>query len=263
MLSGQQIERFIADGYVRLDRVFPREIADQGREILWRDIGCNQFDSKSWKAPVVWLGGYHDAPFANAANTPELLSAYDQLVGSDRWVPMRGLGTFPVRFPTDTDTGDTGWHVDASFAGPDSTADDFLSWRVNVNSKGRALLALFLFSDIGELDAPTRIRVGSHVMVARLLEPLGEDGIALRSLDLASTAACKEVVATGEAGTVYLCHPFLVHAAQINRGHAPRFMAQPPLFPKKELDVRRKSPRPVYPVELAIRRALERSGEEV
>ena len=29
---------------------------------------------------------------------------------------------------------------------------DFLSWRANIDSKGRALLMLFLFSDIGEDD---------------------------------------------------------------------------------------------------------------
>jgi hypothetical protein len=34
-----------------------------------------------------------------------------------------------------------------------------------------------------------------------------------------------------DTGTVYLCHPFLVHAAQIHRGSQPRFMAQPPLLP--------------------------------
>jgi hypothetical protein len=38
-----------------------------------------------------------------------------------------------------------------------------------------------------------------------------------------------EVLATVDAGTVYLCHPFLVHAAQRHQGTAPRFMAQPPL----------------------------------
>jgi hypothetical protein len=37
--------------------------------------------------------------------------------------------------------------------------------------------------------------------------------------------------ATGRAGDVYLCHPFLVHAAQPHRGTRPRFMAQPPLMP--------------------------------
>lgn len=256
MLSSQQIEQFITDGYVRLDRAFPKELAEQGQEILWRDLGCSPLDSGTWTRPVVWLGGYHDVPFVRAANTGALHSAYDQLIGPDRWVPMRGLGTFPVRFPTHSDTRDTGWHLDASFAGPNSAPEDFLSWRVNINSKGRALLALFLFSDVGDLDAPTRIRVGSHKVVARLLEPAGEAGVALRSLDLTPTASCEEIVATGEAGTVYLCHPFLVHAAQINRGRSPRFMAQPPLFPRKEFDVRQQAAGPGYPVEDAIQRAL-------
>lgn len=260
MLSSQEIEQFISDGYIRLDRAFPRELADQGREILWRDMRCSQSDSRTWDRPVVLLGGYHDDPFKKAANTPELVSAYDQLVGPECWVPMRGIGTFPVRFPTDADTGDTGWHVDASFPGPGSLADDFLSWHVNLNSRGRALLVLFLFSDVGPRDAPTRIRVGSHMMVARSLEPLGEEGIAVQSLDVASTARCEEVVATGEAGTVYLCHPFLVHAAQINRGQTPRFMAQPALIPNKAFNVKGESPVSACPVELAIRRALEHSG---
>ena len=44
----------------------------------------------------------------------------------------------------------------------DEDAPDFLSWRANIYSKGRALLMLFLFSDVGERDAPTLIRVGSH-----------------------------------------------------------------------------------------------------
>lgn len=218
MLTDQQVEQFLADGYVRLDHTFPREFADQGREILWRDTGCRPEDSNTWNRPVVWLGGYRDAPFVKAANTPELRSAYDQLVGPGRWVPMDGLGTFPVRFPTHQETGDTGWHVDASFPDPDSDVSDFLSWRVNVQSRGRALLVLFLFSDVGEADGPTRIRVGSHTRVARLLRGAGKAGVAVGSFDLTSTASCHEALATGAAGTAYLCHPFLVHAAQVNRG---------------------------------------------
>ena len=53
------------------------------------------------------------------------------------------------------------------------------------------------------------------------------------------------------AGTVYLCHPFLVHAAQPHRGTRPRFMAQPPLLPKGEFD----PALPPSPVQIAIRRA--------
>lgn len=257
MLSIKQIEQFIVDGYVRIDQAFSKALAQQAREIIWRDLGCSEFDSTTWTRPVIRLPGYADPPFVSAANTPKLVSAYDQLVGPDRWVPMGGIGTFPIRFPTDQqDTGDTGWHIDVSFPGPDSKQLDYSTWRVNINSKNRALLVLFLFSDIGSHDAPTRIRVGSHLTIAKFLRSAGEEGTGLQGFDFSTTSSCEEAVATGEQGTVYLCHPFLVHAAQVNHGVRPRFLAQPPLAFKQELKVLSEATGTVYPVEAAIRRAL-------
>jgi len=261
-LSNDQIQQFIDEGFVRLDEAFPRDLADKAREILLKHIGCDPGDPTTWTKPVVWLGDHDHEPFRRAVNTPQLHAAFDQLVGKGRWEPRHSLGTFPVRFPSQKDTGDTGWHVDASFAGEDSDPHDFLSWRVNVNSRGRALLMLFLFSDVGERDAPTRIRVGSHLEVAKTLEPAGETGMTLRKLapTLAATTGRSEVIATGEAGTVYLCHPFLVHAAQPNRGTQPRFMAQPPLCPSEPFQLQRPDDDNYSPVEMAIRRGLGWSG---
>jgi phytanoyl-CoA dioxygenase PhyH len=245
---------FIEDGFVRLPDAFPRHTAEAARAILWRDTGCSPDDRTTWTRPVVRLGHYADAPFAAAANTPALHAAFDALVGPGRWLPRDSLGTFPVRFPSPDDPGDAGWHVDASFGYDDP---DFLNWRVNVRSRGRALLLLFLFSDVGDDDAPTRIRVGSHLDVARLLAPAGDAGLSLRELaakGFAETAHCREVPATGTAGTVYVCHPFLVHAAQPHRGSEPRFLAQPPLLPAapEGLDIEHGD----APVERAIRAAL-------
>ena len=98
---------------------------------------------------------------------------------------------------------------------------------------------LFLFSDVSEQDAPTRLKEGSHLDVARLLEPKGEEGLAFMQLaeKLEGIPKRKEVTATGNAGTVYLCHPFLVHAAQQHRGKAPKFMAQPPLLSKNDFNI--------------------------
>lgn len=131
---------------------------------------------------------------------------------------------------------------------------DFMQWRINIESRGRALLMLFLFSDVGEDDAPTKVRAGSHADIARQLLPHGEGGLTLGELaaeGFASTAHCEEVLATGEAGTVYLCHPFLVHSAQPHRGTRPRFMAQPPLLPTGAVD----PALPPSPVQRAIRKA--------
>jgi hypothetical protein len=254
MIEGQ-IEQFIRDGFLKIESAFPRELAEECRSILWRDLGCDERDPASWTKPVIRLGGYDQEPFVRAANTLALHGAFDQLVGTGRWLPLTGLGTFPVRFPSLEDPGDTGWHVDTSFPPANADAGSFLKWRVNIASKGRALLLLFLFSDVGRNDAPTRIRVGSHLDVARRLAPLGDTGMSLLALarnGFAESAGRPETLATGKAGAVYACHPFLVHAAQPHRGTYPRFLAQPPLLPAGPFLLERADG--VYsPVELAIR----------
>ncbi|MCF0069422.1 phytanoyl-CoA dioxygenase family protein [Dyadobacter sp. CY261] len=250
-LSPLQIDQFITQGFIKLENAFPTDLADQVRDILWRDLGINRNDSTTWTKPVIRLGMYSQEPFVTSANTSVLHRSFDQLVGVGKWLPCHSMGTFPVRFPSDEDPGDAGWHVDASFPG-DNPAN-FWEWRVNVHSKGRALLMLFLYSDVSERDAPTRIRTGSHMDVARALRTEGEAGLSFMEIAgrLDAMPQRETALATGKAGTVYLCHPFLVHAAQPHRGKEPKFMAQPPLLLREELSVNGNSP-----IERAIWRAL-------
>ena len=251
-LDAAAVRRFIDAGYVRIDAAFPRELADECRAILWRDTGCDPHDRRTWTRPMIRLNDYAQPPFAAAVNSSVLHAAFDRLIGVGRWRSRGSLGTFPIRFPHADDPGDTGWHVDASYADGDD-------WRINVFSRERALLMLFLFSDVGADDAPTRIRVGSHLDVARMLEPAGAAGLSFMQLAerLAPTESLPIALATGAAGTVYLCHPFLVHAAQPHRGRMPRFMAQPPLFTAVPFELER-ADGDYSPVEIAIRRGLGR-----
>lgn len=61
-----------------------------------------------------------------------------------------------------------------------------------------------------------------------------------------------EVLATGAAGDVFLCHPFLVHAAQVNHIGRPRFLSQPGIMLREQFDLTH----PTSPVEQAIVDAL-------
>ncbi|MGW1739736.1 phytanoyl-CoA dioxygenase family protein [Nocardia sp. NPDC001965] len=262
MLDDVQVASFIDSGYVHIPDAFPRALAEECRAIIWRDLDAAPDDPSGWPVPAAFRPDYTDTPFVTAASTPRLQAAYDALVGPGRWAPRRSLGSFVIRFPGHETALLDGWHVDASFPGPDSAPADYLSWRVNVHSKGRALLMLFLFSDTGEPDAPTRLRVGSHREIARLLEPEGDAGLDARELaDRAdrATADLPTVSATGRAGDVYLCHPFLVHAGQPNRGVTPRFLAQPPLHPAQPLRIT--GPGPFSAVETAIRAAIGDRGD--
>jgi hypothetical protein len=230
------VDEFVERGFVRLRGAFPRSVADRCRAILWRATGCDEHDRSTWTQPVVRVPYRADAPFVDAINAPALHVAFDTLVGADRWWPRRDVGTFAVRFPHPDEPGDDGWHIDASFPPPgaDVTDTDYLHWRINTRSDGKVLLLLLLFSDTGEDDAPTRLRVGSHRSIAARLPAFGDAGTDV--FQLMPLPEGDVVTATGDAGDVYLCHPFLVHAAQANRGGRPRFLAQPPLHGRGVLD---------------------------
>jgi hypothetical protein len=251
VFSKAELRRFINDGFLPLSKAFPRALAVECRDRLWAETGCDPANPETWTKPVIRLGDHGDDIFRRAANTPRLHAAFDQLVGPGRWAPRLSLGTFPIRFPRPDDPGDAGWHADAGFYAEDG------SMRLNVTSRGRALLMLFLFSDVGVDDAPTRIQVGSHLDVPKLLAPVGERGLSYLELAAALPPADRRplALATGEAGDVYLCHPFLVHAAQPHRGRTPKFMAQPPLHPIEPLALHRDD-EAYSPVEMAIRIGL-------
>lgn len=251
------VERFLADGFVRIEGAFPPRVAEDCARLLWRETGYDPQDPGTWKDPVVWVGGMAQGPFAAAANSPVLHEAFDLLVGEGRWLPRYSLGSFPLRFPHEEEPDDAGWHIEGSYL-PEGENWYF----TNLRSRDRALLMLFLFSEVTEADAPTRIRVGSHLDVPPLLEPYGETGVSGLEIapQLVEASAHRPVThATGFPGDVYLCHPFLVHAAQPHHGTRPRFMAQPPLMPALPYELNR--PDADYsPVEFAIRRALSDTG---
>ncbi|HYY03190.1 MAG TPA: phytanoyl-CoA dioxygenase family protein [Gaiellaceae bacterium] len=249
-LTPADVEAFVVRGFVRLEEAFPRELAATCRDLLWEQLEVSE-DPATWTGPSIRLGPQTAEPFHEAAHTERLRSAFDQLVGSGRWIAGDGLGgTIVVRFPVEEDPVDAGWHIDGSFPKDNS-------WWVNVRSEGRSLLMLFLFSDVGDDDAPTRILVGSHLDVPTALALAGDEGMDFAEVTarLPNLGARRLVRATGRAGDVYLCHPFLVHAGDRHRGSTPRFLAQPPLFWREPLDLDAPAD-PDSPVETAIRIAL-------
>jgi hypothetical protein len=264
-LSDREVDAFVRDGFVHLREVVPPDIVAEGLKVIWGDLDQIPGDPESWSDPVVRFLPSDARPFRKAFDNPRLHTAFDQLVGAGRWRGRPDVGLFVARFPSPLDPGDTGWHIDSSFA-PDEGAGtqefDFSRWRVNVLSRGRALLMLFLYSDVGPDDAPTRIRVGSHLDVPPILLTAGAGGMeGMDASILAAEASLSRPItlATGRAGDVYLCHPFLVHAAQPAKGRGPRLFAQPPLECAQPLSIDR--PDDDYsPVELGIRQALHQDA---
>jgi hypothetical protein len=226
------VDAFVRDGFVRLAQAVPAAVAGSCARLLWDEIDAEPDDPRTWRKPVYWVGGMGQAPFREAATVPVLLDALDALVGVGRWQARDGLGAFPLRFPHGEEPDDAGWHIEGSY-----TPAGENSYFTNVYSSYRAALVLYLFTDVGEEDAPTRIRVGSHGDVPGVLRAYGKrgaSGFQLSPLVEAASAQRPTALATGRAGDVFVCHPFLVHAAQPHHGTRPRFLAQPCILPSEE-----------------------------
>jgi hypothetical protein len=159
------VERFIEEGYLVVRSAFSAELAEECRRSAADQLGVDLVSPSTWQQPVVRGVPTGDC-FRWAANAPLLLDAVGQLVSPDAWKGRPNLGAFVVRFPSEMDPGDAGWHIDSSFQ---PTGDS--RWFVNYRSKGRGLLLLCLLSDVGPDD-------GHEPPAARL--PSG-DGEAARS----------------------------------------------------------------------------------
>jgi len=98
--------------------------------------------------------------------------------------------------------------------------------------------------------------------VPPVLEPMGDAGTHFdHVVPMIPHVHEREIaLATGEVGDVYLCHPFLVHAASWpHRGTRPRFISQPKLPPAVPLKLEREDG-DHSPVEIAVRRGLGLTG---
>jgi len=222
------VDGFVRDGYTVVRGAFDAATAAACRQMIWERLaehGVRADDRGTWQTPLIRVNTPDGGPFRTAAGSPALRTAYDELIGAGRWTPRPDVGgTVPVRFPSEENPGEIGWHIEGSWWGG-------TGYWANVYSRARGLLALFLFSDVGPLDAPTRLLLGSHRFAAAALATRGEAGMPggdVPDLLRPSTFCRTTAEATGAAGDVYLCHPFIVHTATWpHRGTDPRMMAQP------------------------------------
>lgn len=251
-LSAADVESFVEEGYVVLRGGFPDAVATRIRDRIWERMALSPDEPAGWPARVVYIKEtFFGAPFSDAY-TPRVTGAFDELLGPGRWIQDRWLGFWPILFPGFASgpwTAPTsGWHVDGGH------------FRRHPWSPDRALLTLFLCSDVEPGDGGTAVSVGSHHLVARVLADAEPDGLAHKQLLARANSHPRTEVreVTGQAGDVVLLHPFLLHAQSVNTGAAVRFMANPFVAARDRLDVHAGD----SPVERAIRRGVAGGDRE-
>jgi len=261
VFTDEEIQSFIDNGFVAVRGAFTSELASACRDEIWNLIEQEHPDikrntPKSWTKNLIRIQGSDADPIVQSANTPRLHQAFNEVVGIGRWDARNGIGTFPIRFPSDEEPEAGGFHIDGSIGVLETDSTGY-NYKVNLVSDYRALLVLFLYSDVTIEDGATRLLVGSHLDVAPILKDADPKyGMFWEEIAPHIDIDKYEIAyAEGNAGDVYLVHPFTVHAGAANRGTSARIIAQPELPPVGHFELDR--PDGDYsPVEAAVRMGL-------
>jgi hypothetical protein len=187
------------------------------------------------------------APKAFAA-IGELCGGTDQIIDGLEWgngfIANYGFGRDKEWIAPSPAVG--GWHVDGNF---------FLHF---LDSPEQGLLTVVLYSDIHPKGGGTFILCDSIATVARHLaahpEGVLPGGFPWKDI-LYSGTDFRET--TGQAGDVYLIHPFMLHTSSYNHRPEARIMTNPTVILRDPMRFDRRSDGSAYtPVEKAILNAL-------
>jgi hypothetical protein len=236
-LSTAEIDGFINDGYAVLRGAVPAEVAVEVKEAAAERVppDCKE----GW---VLGRASVYDLPALIRAISPSVRQAFDALAGEGGW-HLAGVWGFPTRLP-----GRSGaqWHIDGDW------------FTHHLTPSAQVLTPIFLWSDVGSDDSPTLLCPGTHHEVARYLrdaEPDGVPGEEIHEFVHSRLQVADTVEATGAAGDVIVCHPFLAHTINPASPRKPRYISNVAvhgMHPPNATEQRHRS----IPVESAIMAAL-------
>lgn len=299
VLTPSQVEQFVECGWTRLEEAFPRTCATAARDFLWDRVaerGPRKDDPSTWTEPMVHIKESYRDPVFEACATERLAAAIEDLVGRGRWATRdkpAGWGWWPVNFalgadrPWDVPTG--GWHWDGQHFRHHVDAPDqgllLLCVFSDVGPRGggtlvaegsHRIVANFLAAHPEglELGEAIRLCVRAHPWLAELVgavpaaptnsgPPPSTGSRVSRFMERTHTDPAgrplRVVETIANAGDVFLCHPFLIHAASQNHSGVPRFMCNR-TTPLRERMTFARADGDYSPLEISIRKALARTG---
>jgi hypothetical protein len=252
VLTDEQVQFFLDNGYVKVPNAFPREQAEQWTSLAWQRLGYDPADPSTWaegKIHMPTLNRFVVKEFA-----PKAWDAMCDLLGGEERIDAErtkwGDGFIlnlhfgadePYREPS-PEAG--GWHIDGDF------------FRHFLDSPEQGLLTVVIWSDILPRSGGTFIAPDSVPRIARHLAAHPE-GLLPNETGSHLIHECEQFIeVTGSAGDVFLLHPFILHASSQNPSGRPRFMTNPTVILKEPMDFNREDPSEISPVERVVLNAL-------
>ncbi|QDP94640.1 phytanoyl-CoA dioxygenase family protein [Microlunatus elymi] len=252
VLDSHQREQFLEQGFVRIPDCFSRKAAAEYTSWIWTRLGYRSDDQSTWAESSIHMPTHRTIDVKSFA--PKAWQAACELVGGADRVkePYTWGDGFIVNLWEGADTPwedasatSPGWHKDGDF------------FRHFLDSPEQGLLTLVLWSDVQHQGGATFVATDSVGHVANFLadhpEGVGPGAFSqARLIDQCSHFA----EATGEIGTVYLLHPYILHAKAQNVTRTPRYITNPPIHLNAPMRFDREQFSDHSLVEQAVLRAL-------
>lgn len=174
VLTKDQVEQFIENGWVKVEEAFSREVALNAQQIVWDNVekrGVLKNDRSTWTTDMLQINESYDHDEFQQCNSLRMANAIEDLIGEGRWADRSVYGQtdkkttygwWPVNFSKGAEKAwnvpSNGWHWDG------------IQFKHFVDSPDQGLLCLCLFSEIGQHGGGTLIAEGSHKLVAKFLQ---------------------------------------------------------------------------------------------
>ncbi len=225
MLTAADREHFMEYGYVHIPCAFDRSVAEEWTQSCFARLGYDPNDPSTWRENRIHMGGSVSREVKEIA--PRAWAAMVELLGDEEHIqqPTVWSDHFIANFGERADqpwdpAGPTtpGWHKDGDF------------FRHYLDSPEQGLLVFVNWTDVVHLGGPTYVATDSLKVVAEFLASR-PDGVLPNEYDFNDLVGkCSRFIeATGEAGDVFLLHPFTLHAASQNTLRVPRIITNPPV----------------------------------
>jgi ectoine hydroxylase-related dioxygenase (phytanoyl-CoA dioxygenase family) len=236
MLTADELDVFERDGIVKLPSAFPADAAARMRDALWNELsarhGMDRADRSTWHPTrPTGLKTAKSSRAALAVLDPKVRSALDGLLGA--WDEPEHAGQVLVTMPESVpwSVPHRQWHTDVGF---ERTQEAVKIWALlgdlepggggtpQVAGSHRIIERFLTTTDEREFKAvrdqvlrsdPWFRNLTSERREVDPLAPAELDGLPVRVVEL-----------TGQAGDVYLTHPWILHSIAPNATDAPRMM---------------------------------------
>jgi len=252
-ITAEQARQFLSDGLLCVRGAIPRERVDAWASQVWTRLGYSEKDPATWEQSRIHMPTHQRLPVEELS--PRAWAAICDLCGGAERVkrPSTWGDGFIVNLGAD-DHAETwqppspesgGWHKDGDW------------FKHFLDSPEQGLLTIVLWSDVHPRGGATFVAQDSVPVVARFLAQHPE-GVLPGGFDFKKMIAeCSHFAeATGEAGDVYLIHPYLLHASSRNALRLPRLITNPAVLLAEPMRFDREDPGGFSLVEMAVLEGL-------